>query len=210
MGYVNADFTLTPATARMYDYLSSFHNHCRYLRMHNTLTAHGHGDRFLLQGNRDFGNPGDMKPETSDRLVSMDSRGKLHFDWTILDRVYDRVVEHGMRLIVETDFLPSCLRRSEELWYLPRDYSLWSETIRSFVRHLQDRYGAREIEGWYFEIWNEPDIFPAWREDPRSFFALYDYMEQAVHGVNPRLRVGGPAVTQQESGLRLFRAFLQH
>lgn len=210
VGYVNVDFTLSASTRRMYDYLSSFHDHFRYMRMHNTLTAHGQGDRFLLEGGKDFGNPGDMKPETSDRVVSRDRKGGLRFDWSVLDRAYDLVVAAGMRLIVETDFLPSCLRRSETLWYVPEDFTLWAQTIRSFVAHLQERYGAEEIEKWYFEIWNEPDIFPEWREDPQSFFALYDYMEQAVHGVNPRLRVGGPAVTQNEAGIRLFKAFLRH
>lgn len=209
-GYVNVDFTLTAASGRMYDHFSSFHNHFRYIRMHNTLTAHGQRDRYLLEGGRDFGNPGDMRPETADTVVTVEEAGKLRFDWTVLDQAYDRVVAEGIKLIVETDFLPSCLRRSAELWYIPKDYTLWEQTIRSFVSHLQGRYGSKEIEQWYFEIWNEPDIFPAWKEDPQSFFALYDYMEQAVHSINPRLKVGGPAVTQFEAGVELFGAFLQH
>jgi len=210
VGYVNVDFTLTAATERMYDYFSSFHNHFQYIRMHNTLTVHGQGDRFLLEGGKDFGNAGDVKPDTTDSLVTLDSKGKLRFDWTVLDQAYDRVVAQGMRIIVETDFLPSCLRQNEEFWYIPKNYTLWHETIRSFVGHLDARYGSKEIEQWYFEIWNEPDIFPAWKEDPQSFFALYDYMEQAVHSINPRLKVGGPAVTENESGVALFGAFLQH
>jgi beta-xylosidase len=210
VGYVNVDFTLTPATRRMYDYLCSFHNHFHYMRMHNTLTAHGEKDRFLLQGGRDFGNPGGMKPERADRVVSRNGKGELEFDWTVLDQVYDLVVAAGMRLIVETDFLPSCLRQSEALWYIPENFTFWEATIIGFVRHLQDRYGSEEIEKWHFEIWNEPDIFPDWQNNPQSFFALYDYMERAVHAVNPRLKVGGPAVTQQHTGIELFEAFLSH
>ena len=210
VGYVNVDFTLSPPTRRMYDYLSSFHNHVQYIRMHNTLTAHGLADRFLLEGDKDFGNAEDLKPGTADCVVGLDPAGNLRFDWTVLDEAYDRVVGEGMRIIVETDFLPSCLRQSEQLWYVPRDFTLWHETIRSFVAHLEGRYGSEEIQKWYFEIWNEPDIFPAWRENPQSFFALYDYMERAVHAVNPLLKVGGPAVTQFEAGVALFGAFLQH
>jgi xylan 1,4-beta-xylosidase len=210
VGYVNVDFTLTAETRRMYDHFSSFHNHFRYIRMHNTLTAHGQGDRFLRQGGRDFGNPGDMRPGTADQVVRRSKEGGLEFDWNVLDEAYDIVVASGMRLIVETDFLPSCLRQNEELWYVPEDYTLWEATIRAFINHLQDRYGSREIEKWYFEVWNEPDIFPAWQRDPQSFFALYDYMERAVHSVNPRLKVGGPAVTQRQTGIELFEAFLRH
>jgi len=210
VGYVNVDFSRAPPVERMYEYLSSYHNHVHTIRMHNTLTAHGQGDRFLLMGDRDFGNPGDMRPEGADSVVSLDAGGRLRFDWSVLDGVFDLVVGHGMRAIVETDFLPSCLRTDEELWYVPRDYTLWEETVRRLAEHLAERYGAETIRTWHFEIWNEPDIFPAWQEDPESFYALYDYMERAVHSVDGGFSVGGPAVTERPEGRALFRGFLEH
>lgn len=209
-GYVNLDFTLTAPTRRMYEYLSSFHRHLRYVRMHNTLTAHGQGDRFLLQGRGAFGNYGDTRPEGRDRVVGLDGEGRLRFDWSVIDSAYDLIVGQGMDLIVETDFLPTCLRADRESWYLPGDFRLWGQAVAAFVGHLAERYGHERLERWYFEVWNEPDVFAVWNGDPHSFFALYDYMEQAVHGVNPRLKVGGPAVSQHEPGQRLFRAFLEH
>ena len=209
-GYVNVDYTLTEPTLRMLTHLSSYHNHLRYMRMHNTLTAHGRGDAFLIEGGKDFGNEGGLEPLEADGVVRLCPGGQLSFDWSVLDRAYDALLAHGIRPIVETDYLPSCLRRSRELWFVPRDYRLWSEVIRCFVLHLQERYGAGEIERWYFEVWNEPDIHGYWLEHPESFLALYDHLEVAAHGVNPALKVGGPAVTQNEAGHRLFRVFLEH
>ncbi len=209
-GYVNVDFTLTEPDRRMYDHLSSFHNHFRYMRMHNTLTAHGRGDYFLLQQGQNFGNAGGTAPGTADRVVSINADGKLIYNWDTLDRVYDLLLQQGIRPIVETTFLPSCIRKSAELWYIPRDFRLWREIIAVFIHHLLERYGTAELRQWYFEIWNEPDIFPAWQQDPQTFFALYDYLEDALHAADPSLKVGGPATTQSEQGRVLFRRFLEH
>jgi hypothetical protein len=40
----------------------------------------------------------------------------------------------------------------------PKDYSQWSTLVREFAKHLIDRYGRSEVQYWYFEVWNEPDL----------------------------------------------------
>ena len=40
----------------------------------------------------------------------------------------------------------------------PKDAAKWSALIRELVAHLRERYGAAEIQQWYFEVWNEPDL----------------------------------------------------
>lgn len=127
-GYVNIDFTYTEPTFRMYDYFSSFHRYFQFMRMHNTLTAHGRGDFYLLQGGKDFGNSKGMEPETADRVVEIDTSGKPAYNWSLLDRVYDLLAEHRIRPIVETIFLPSCIRKSAAKWYIPRDFKRWEIT----------------------------------------------------------------------------------
>jgi len=63
-----------------------------------------------------------------------------------------------------------------------------------FAQHLIERYGIGEVSQWYFEVWNEPNI-DFWDGIPRkgSYFELYAHTAQALKGVSPRLRVGGPA-----------------
>lgn len=208
-GYANTDFTYTPPTKRMYDHLSSYKTDFLYMRLHNILTCHGQGDTFLMQG-MDYGSPPRGSGKPADKVFSMDENGKLRYDWTLVDRVYDIFFEHSIRPIVETYGMPSCLQKSPELWFIPKDFKLWGEILREFVIHLQDRYGKEEVEQWYFEVWNEPDNHQAWVDDPSSFLALYDYCEHAIHSVNPKIKVGGPAVKQGEGAMKIFRAFLDH
>ncbi len=210
VGYANADYTYTEPSRKMYDYLSSYHNHFRYMRLHNILTLHGRGDYFYLQG-FDYGNAGNDSNNTPDDVVvTMDGSGRLQYDWTWVDRVYDMMLEHQIRPIVETVYLPYCIQKSKEFCFIPKDFNLWRELLEDFVRHLEERYGRAEVEQWYFEVWNEPDGQPFWVENPSSFFALYDYMEAAIHGVNPRIKVGGPAVKQEEGAYKIFPLFLEH
>ena len=41
----------------------------------------------------------------------------------------------------------------------PKDYEKWENFIRALITHLTEKYGADEVKTWYFELWNEPDIF---------------------------------------------------
>jgi xylan 1,4-beta-xylosidase len=67
----------------------------------------------------------------------------------------------------------------------------------AFTRHLEERYGKDEVESWYFEVWNEPNI-DFWNGVPKkeTYFALYDTTAKAVKSVDAKLRVGGPATAQ--------------
>lgn len=212
-GYANADFTPTPSFLRMYDYLSSFHGHLHYMRLHNILSLHGEGDRYFLEldlpyGNRCFAH--DNRQNGDDKVVARMEDGTLRYNWDLVDQVYDVIVGHGMAPIVELVYLPKAIRKSEEEFFLPADYRLYGEMVRDFAAHCLERYGLEETRGWYFEIWNEPDNEAAWCRDPASFFALYDYMEHAVHSVDDRLRTGGPATMQGQEGYRIFEGFLKH
>lgn len=208
-GYANTDYTYTGPSMRMYDYLSSYHNHPKFMRMHNILTSHGKGDYYLLRG-EDYGNQPATEYPKEDVVVSINKDGQLAFNWSVVDKVYDILIEHGMRPVVETVYLPSCLQVSQELDNVPRDYEMWRKVIEELVLHVQERYGVDEVEKWYFEIWNEPDTFEYWLENPETFYALYDYMENAIHSINPKIKVGGPATMQFDKSFILFRGFLNH
>ena len=87
-------------------------------------------------------------------------------------------------------------------WYKPnvsppKDWSTWDDLITAFAKHLVDRYGIDEVAQWYFEVWNEPNL-DFWAGDPKqaTYWELYDHAARAIKGVNPRLRVGGPATAQ--------------
>ena len=69
------------------------------------------------------------------------------------------------------------------------------------------RYGRPEVESWYWEVWNEPNI-GYWRGTPEEFHKLHDYAIDGVRRALPTARVGGPDAAG--SGGQWTRDFLEH
>jgi xylan 1,4-beta-xylosidase len=93
----------------------------------------------------------------------------------------------------------------------PKDYDKWAELVRQWVLHSVARYGKAEVESWYWEVWNEPNI--AWfRGTPDQYLKLYDYTSKAVKSALPTARVGGPASTDPADAKAgaFLENFLQH
>ena len=84
--------------------------------------------------------------------------------------------------------------------------------VYNLVRRCVDRYGAAEVATWYWELWNEPDIF-YWRGTIEEYNKLYDYTASAVKAACPLARIGGPCTTnpnlERNSG-RYLDSFLDH
>lgn len=125
---------------------------------------------------------------------------KVLYDWRAVDKVFDQLLEIGIKPFVELSFMPNQLASgSKTLFYWqgnitpPKDYSIWGDLCENFVRHLVQRYGLDEVRTWYFEVWNEPNLEYFWAGSQTEYFKLYDYAAEAVKRVDPSLRVGGPA-----------------
>ena len=69
--------------------------------------------------------------------------------------------------------------------YPPKDYAKWAELVFQWVRHSVERYGQSEVETWYWEVWNEPNIL-YWRGTPEEYHKLYDHAVDAVKRACPR------------------------
>lgn len=114
---------------------------------------------------------------------------------------YDNVLSAGMKPLVELSFMPALFARNKkQLGFsykasisLPKDYNEWDEFIRKFIRFLLDRYGRAEVEQWYFEVWNEPNIPNFFAGSQKDYFELYAHTARAIKSVDQALRVGGPA-----------------
>ncbi|HET9818851.1 MAG TPA: glycosyl hydrolase family 39 [Rhodanobacteraceae bacterium] len=139
-------------------------------------------------------------------LVNRDANGKISYNFSYIDQIYDGLLAHGVKPFIELGFMPPDLSsdpsRLHSFWYHPnvappKSYAEWDAMIRAFAKHLIDRYGIDEVAGWYFEVWNEPNI-DFWRGEPKqaTYFKLYDHTVRALKSVSPRLRVGGPATAQ--------------
>lgn len=114
--------------------------------------------------------------------------------------VYDNVLACGMKPFVELSFMPSALASGKKtgIRYLnnitkPKSLERWSRFIKSFIRFLLVRYGKEEVESWYFEVWNEPDLAIFFKGKQKDYFRLYEVTARAVKSVDKKLRVGGPS-----------------
>jgi xylan 1,4-beta-xylosidase len=123
-----------------------------------------------------------------------------------VDRIYDEVLELGLRPVVEVSFMPRDLARDPAATVFeyraivspPRDWEVWAETCGRLADHLVERYGAEEVARWGFEIWNEPNLEVFWTGTRDEYFRLYEAAARAIKEVDERLPVGGPATAATE------------
>lgn len=182
-----------------------------YFRAHNLLCT-GDGTPALKWG--------------STNVYTEDAEGRPVYDWTVVDRIFDAYRARHVRPYVEIGFMPQALSTHpspyQHEWrpgagygrigtgwsYPPTSLSKWAELIYRWVRHCVERYGRAEVERWYWEVWNEPNLEPYWHGTPEQFLALHDHAIDAVRRALPTARVGGPDVAG--TGGRFMDAFLAH
>jgi xylan 1,4-beta-xylosidase len=202
-----------------------------FMRVHNLLTT-GDGTPALKWG--------------STNAYTEDGNGNARYDWTIVDRIIDTYIERKMKPFVQLGFMPEAMSSAprgtpyRHFWkpgdpyndiytgwtWAPKDYSKWEELCYQLTRHLVEKYGRQEVESWWFEVWNEPDIGywsgsvgpSAGRGDPRAaekaqtrrdeFNKLYDYSVEGVRRALPSAKIGGPEVTGGAQSM--LRTFLEH
>ena len=213
-GYDEPNYTYMKDGKKLLSELAALSPAPVYVRTHNLLTS------------------GDATPALkwgSTNAYTEDASGRPVYDWTIVDRIMDAYLERKMRPLVEIGFMPEALsakpRPYQHAWepgrdyaeiytgwaYPPKDYAKWSELIYQWVRHSVARYGRAEVEHWYWEVWNEPDI-GYWRGTPEEYLKLYDYTAQGLKRALPSAKIGGPHVTGPVSARtqRYLRSFIEH
>jgi len=202
-----------------------------FVREHNLLTS-GDGKHALKWG--------------STNVYTEDASGRPVYDWKILDQIVDTYRDRKMKPFLQLGFMPEALSSApaglpyRHFWkpgdsyndiytgwtYAPKDYRKWEELSYQVTKHLVERYGRAEVESWWFELWNEPDI-GYWsgsvgpgggRGDPAAaekaqkrrdeFDKLYDFTVEGVRRALPTARIGGPEVTGGAQAM--LRSFLQH
>jgi len=126
--------------------------------------------------------------------------GKISYDWTGIDKLYDNLLAKRIKPFVELGFTPQALKTSENkiFWWNgntshPKP-AAWHELIAAFVGHLEQRYGKEQVRSWYFEVWNEPNLDGFWEKaDQQAYLDLYENTARTIKAIDPQLRVGGPS-----------------
>lgn len=213
-GYDEPNYTYMKDGTKLLSELAALSPVPVFVRAHNLLTT---GD----------GTPGLKWGSTNAYTEGAD--GSPRYDWTIVDRIFDTYIERKMKPLVEIGFMPEALSTQPQPYkhdwapglnynriytgwaYPPKDYDKWRELTAEWVRHSVRRYGRQEVESWYWEVWNEPDI-GYWQGTPEEFQKLYDYAADGLKRALPSARIGGPHVTGPNGARtqKIFRDFLEH
>ena len=184
-----------------------------YMRVHNLLTT-GDGTPALKWG--------------STNAYTEDANGNPVYNWRITDSIFDTYIKRGMKPLAQIGFMPQALSTHPEPYrhdwkpgepyskiftgwaYPPKDYNKWRELVYQWVKHCVDRYGQKEVESWYWEVWNEPNGY--WKGTMDEFFKLYDFAADGVKKALPSAKIGGPNIagTSSSGGQRWLNAFLKH
>ncbi len=209
-GYDEPNYTYMPHGRKLVSELVALSPVPVHIRAHNLLTT-GDGTPALKWG--------------STNAYTEDASGRPVYNWTIVDRIFDTYRDAGAKPFVEIGFMPQALSTKPEPYqhnwpttpidtgwaYPAKDYKKWAELTYQLAKHCAQRYGQQEAESWYWEVWNEPDIF-YWHGTPAEYNELYDYAVDAVRRALPGARVGGPATTSPRNpkAAEYLRQFLDH
>ncbi|MFN8446049.1 MAG: hypothetical protein U0175_34980 [Caldilineaceae bacterium] len=214
IGYDEINYTYTPEGEELLAKFMQLQEKPYYVRAHHLFcTGNCHG--FYKWG--------------STNAYLEDEDGNPIYDWRIIDLTFDTLLKYKCKPFVELGFMPQDLvdpahyEANKDNWTAttyrsigwacpPKDYGKWHDLVYNLVRHCLERYGEQEITSWYWELWNEPDIF-YWRGTVEEFNKLYDYTAAAVKAACPAARVGGPGTTNpapERKSAEVLDKFLDH
>jgi xylan 1,4-beta-xylosidase len=164
----------------------------------------------------------------STNAYTEDANGNPVYNWHIIDSIFDTYIQRGMKPLAQIGFMPEALsthpvpykhnwKPGDEYtkimtgWaYPPKDYNKWAELVFQWVTHSVNRYGKKEVESWYWELWNEPNGY--WKGTQAEFFKLYDYTTDAVKRALPTATIGGINIagTAGSNAQQWLNAFVKH
>ncbi|SKB44785.1 GH39 family glycosyl hydrolase [Dyadobacter psychrophilus] len=213
-GYDEPNYTYMKDGKKLLTEISQLSKIPVYVRAHSMLVT-GDGVAALKWG--------------STNVYTEDKKGNPVYDWTVVDKIFDTYIERGMRPIAQIGFMPEALSCKPQpyrhFWkpgdnyndiytgwaYPPNDYKKFAELVFQWVKHSIERYGKEEVETWYWELWNEPNI-GYWKGTTEEYIKLYDYSADAVKRALPTAKIGGPEVTgpNWDVSAKFFKTFLDH
>ncbi len=214
-GYDEPNYTYMKDGKKLLSELAALSPVPVFVRAHNLLTT-GDGKPTLKWG--------------STNAYTEDVKGNPVYNWTLVDSIFDTYIQRGMKPMAQIGFMPEALSVKPESdgivttpdrqkvhhytgWlYPPKSYEKFAELVYHWVKHCVNRYGKKEVESWYWELWNEPDITYYWKGTTEEYIKLYDYSADAVKRALPTAKIGGPETTNPatSSAGAFLKTFLEH
>ena len=212
-GYDEPNYTYMKDGRKLLSELSALSPTPVYVRAHSLLCT-GDGTAALKWG--------------STNAYTEDSNGNPVYNWRIIDSIFDTYVQRGMKPLAQIGFMPEALSTHPQPYkhnwkpgepygkiftgwaYPPKDYDKWRNLVYEWVKHSVERYGQKEVESWYWEVWNEPNGY--WKGTREEFLKLYDYAADGLKRALPTARIGGCNIagTSSKGAMEWMHAFIKH
>ncbi|RMC49747.1 beta-xylosidase [Lactobacillus sp. ESL0228] len=143
--------------------------------------------------------------EMSVCVENFDFNGKsqgITYNFINIDKIFDFLLTIGMKPFIELSFMPTCLASGKNRIFpyggnntMPKTDAMWEELISRFISHLIERYGKEEVESWFFEVWNEPNLPLFFAGNQKDYFHLYQITALAIRKIDSKIKIGGPATS---------------
>ncbi len=129
-------------------------------------------------------------------VVKRDSTGKLSFDWIKLDNQIKTIRATGARPFISLSYMPKVISTGSET-DTPISWDDYRYVVQKTIEHISGSSGLA-INGVYYEVWNEPDLFGKFEIGKnKDYLKLYYYAEKGSEDAKNVLpfKIGGPATT---------------
>ena len=114
-------------------------------------------------------------------------QGNNRFDFSRLDGAVNSILLTGARPMLSISYTPD----SKE----PSDWNQWYQLVKATAQHYSIE---KRINGIYYEVWNEPDLFGGWKYNRSpNYSTLYIQTARAITegAAGADFKIGGPAIT---------------
>jgi hypothetical protein len=153
----------------------------------------------------DYYGPADMHVIFPDLKADPDDENGYNF--TSTDRELEAIKRVGAEILFRLGY--SMDHPHAPVTYVaPEDRDAWAQAAVHIAMHYNDGWADGfhwDIEYW--EVWNEPDIDIFWTGTPEEYYQLYEVVARALRAYDPTLKVGGPALIEDEDFLLGFLAY---
>lgn len=121
---------------------------------------------------------------------------KEGYNFHKLDLVLDFLIENQMKPYLELGHKPTLFmytpeRSVKEVETTPGIYKIdvFQDIITALCLHLVNRYGVDEIETWYFEYWNAPQL--KIEDEDGEYYLYFETIYRTLKEISPAIKVGG-------------------
>lgn len=122
---------------------------------------------------------------------------KEGFNFRKLDQVLDFLIENDLRPYLELGNKPTLFMYTPERSIKDQSkeklgsykYDVFCKMIKTFCIHLMNRYGVEELEKWYFEFWNDPQLHI--QEEDSLYYKYFDLLYTTLKQYSKNIKVGG-------------------